>query len=146
MRQLETQLQEARRTARLERINRLLREIELERRRRIDEEENERRYQEQEESRRYFEREREDRLRRDRERPVEVHQNREDSIEDRGTRVIEQAVRTRHLREDGAAADGRLARRASLGGVFGPFRRRNNRAGEEVIWDDDVRRIRRRWI
>ena len=105
IKQLETQLRDARRTNRLERINRLLGEIKIERRRRVDEEENERRYQEQEESRRHYEREREIRLRRDRGRPVVVHPDHED----RGTRVVEQAVRVRHLweweeREDKGAA------------------------------------------
>ena len=147
IRRLESDLQEARRTVRLERINRLLREIELERTRRDEEIGRERRHQGQEESRRHFERGREVRMRHDRQRPVEVHQNREDSIEDRGARVLHEAVRNRHLREDGEAADGRLARRASMGGVFRPFRRRDNRArGEEVIWNDDFARIRRRWI
>ena len=139
--QLEADLVVARREARRERIGNLQREIDNHRIRRETELETERTRNEQDESRAHFNRERRDRAVRDRQRPITVHQAHDNSLEDRGSRVLEQAVRDRHVRQaaPGTLATGPSRERRSI-------RRRDRNVAEEIVWDDDRARTGRRFI
>ena len=144
LQQLERDLNNARTAARRERAANILREMEIQRLRRDREVENERMQLEPEESNVRYERGRRNRLSgRDGQPSVEIHQFHDDR-EDRGSRVLAQAVRDRHIRETGRSGTTTgLTRRATVDERRG---QRNRRAGEEIIWDDDVRRVGQRFI
>ena len=139
--QLEADLIIAQREARRGRIENLQREIDNYRNRRENELGTAQRRNEQDESRARFDRERRDRAGRDRQRPITVHQPRDESLDERGTRVLEQAVRDRHARQEGL---GTVV--AGQSRVRGSIRRQYRNVGEEIIWDDDRARIGRRFI
>lgn len=139
--QIEADLVIAQREARRERIGNLQREINDYRNRQENELDTEQRRNEQDESRARFDRGRRDRAGRDRQRPSTVHQPREDSLDDRGTRVLEQAVRDRHARQEGL---GMVA--AGQSRATGRIGRRDRNVGEEIVWDDDRARTGRRFI
>ena len=139
--QLEADLVIAQREARRERIGNLQREIDNYRIRQEYESGTQERRNEQDESRADFDRERRDRAGLDRQRPVIVHQPRDGNFDDRGTRVLEQAVRDRHARQEG---HGTVA--AGQAGVRGSIEGRDRNIGEEIVWDDDRARTGRRFI
>ncbi|MCJ1473249.1 hypothetical protein MMC13_001900 [Lambiella insularis] len=139
---LQDELTEARQLARHERTERLLAQIREEQAIQIAETAAYERWQEREESHLQHERERRQRQERDAVRTVQVHQTQEESFEDRGSRVLSQAMRDRVNREmDRRAVSRSVERRPEGSGL----RRRGTHRGEEIVWDDDRERRGRRW-
>ena len=100
------------------------------------EREAERRWQEQEEAHLRYEEEQRRRPRRGTARIVEVHQMRDDNLNDRGARVLGQAMQDELDRQAGRRARSRgLDSRPEGNGL----RRRGTHAGEEIVYDDESR-------
>jgi len=119
-----------------ERTEALLAEIRDYQERQAAERDAERRWQEREEARLQYERDQARRYRQDASRVIEVHQTRHNSLEDRGARVLGQAMQDEHDRQAGRRARSRgLERRPDGIGL----RRRGTYAGEQVVYDDDSR-------
>ena len=110
------------------------------------EEEAERRWREQEETRLQYERDEARRRELDRIRVVEVHQVRDESLEDRGARVIGEAIleeRDRQARQARRGYGRPMGRGIENRPEGNSLRRRGTRAGEEIIYDDDGMLFRR---
>lgn len=132
--------------------------IERERRERRVREQERRRADEQERLRAQRDADEEERLRRARRagirrgphHPIELHQGPggQGSLEEQGSRVIQDAVRAEHLRQ----ADGNAPTRPARGwfrrrDVGGGLRRRDTVAvGERTVYGNDARRVGRRWL
>ena len=142
LRQLSTQLREVRELAHREQ-ERLLIQI-RETRAQLDMETREnRRWRIRQESRERFERSRRERYGQDRRRHVEVHQERDNGLENPGGRVVAEDTR------DGCAQHvrGRHGGRwSSLWTSGRGHRHRNAYAGDRIIYDDEPRSRFRRWI
>ncbi|MCJ1286984.1 hypothetical protein MMC26_006331 [Xylographa opegraphella] len=134
---LQTEIAEARRRSRVtERTDALIAEINEYRERQAAEREAERRWQDREEAHLQFEMDRRRRHRLDTARIVELHQTRYNDLEDRGARVLGQAMQEEFDRQvDGRARDRGLERRPDGIGL----RRRGTYAGEQIVYDDDSR-------
>ncbi|MCJ1420287.1 hypothetical protein MMC32_006644 [Xylographa parallela] len=125
-----------RRTHARERTDAILAEIRDFQEQQAAEREADRRWQEQEEVHLRYERAQRQRHRQDTARVVEVHQTRHENIEDRGARVLGQAMQAEVERQAGRRARNRgLDRRPEEAGL----RRRGTYAGEQIVYDDDSR-------
>ncbi|MCJ1395942.1 hypothetical protein MMC18_008828 [Xylographa bjoerkii] len=134
---LQNRVEESRRRAHVtERTEAFLAQIHDYQEQQAAEREAQRRWQEQEEAHLQYERDQWRRRRQDTARVVEVHQTRRNSLEDRGARVIGQAMQDELDRQAGRRARSRgLERRPEGSGL----RRRGTHAGEQIVYDDDSR-------
>ncbi|MCJ1398330.1 hypothetical protein MMC11_001528 [Xylographa trunciseda] len=119
-----------------ERTEALLAEIREYQEQQAAEREAERRWQEREQAHLQYERDQQRRYRQDAARVVEVHQTRHSNLEDRGARVLSQAMQDELDRQAGRRARSRgLEHRPEVTGL----RRRGTYAGEQIVYDDDSR-------
>ena len=140
MRRLERELAEATRCAQHEHLRRLHAEIAEERTRLDLEREEYRSWQAQEESRRVFEEARRQRHQHDMARNVALHQVHGESLEDRGTRFINSAIREER------ASRRPMSRGTTRRPEASHLRRRRIHIGEDIGYvDEDDVRPRRTW-
>ncbi|MCJ1319941.1 hypothetical protein MMC15_005277 [Xylographa vitiligo] len=134
---LQNEMAESRRRTRVtERTAAILVEIRDYQERQAAEEEAERRWQEREEAHLQYGRDQRRRHRQDAARVVEVHQTRHNNLEDRGARVLGQAIQEELDRHTGRRARDRGIERRPEG--IG-LRRRGTYAGEQIVYSDDSR-------
>ncbi|MCJ1379384.1 hypothetical protein MMC17_002485 [Xylographa soralifera] len=134
---LQNETAESRRRTRVaERTHAILAEIHDYQEWQAAEREADRRWQEREQAHLQYERAQRQRHRQDTARVVEIHQTRRDNFEDRGARVLGQAMQDEIDRQAGRRARNRgLERRPEGVGL----RRRGTYAGEQIVYDDDSR-------